>query len=257
MKNSRNNAFTLIELLVVIAIIGVIAALLVPAIGNALDNARSSQCKSKLTQLVKASFEFAGENDDNLPAAAPHSGPGTDWSKGFLGKEILDGSASGSPAGGIATETGSLGAYLADYNVKTFARCPGIKKGNPGSGVGSNGMFDYAMVGAFNGARTHLLPAKTRYGNSFATAFGTMLTPLFVEEDPLQINGASVDTIFSLNNLFGTWHPRLKSNYAAVDGSVQAIKFKGNYGSRNAPSCSQLYSENGTSLADEKPYGSW
>lgn len=75
---ARAIRFTLIELLVVIAIIGILAALLLPALQKAKFMARVVQCKSKIAGISRAMLIYAGDNDARFPETVPQW-DGSSW----------------------------------------------------------------------------------------------------------------------------------------------------------------------------------
>src|SRR3989442_9631595 len=64
---AQEAAFTLMELLVVIAIIGILAALLLPALARAKEAGRATVCLSNLRQAGFALQIYVQENNNRLP----------------------------------------------------------------------------------------------------------------------------------------------------------------------------------------------
>src|SRR3954453_13906666 len=79
-RRAISGAFTLVELLVVIAIIGILIALLLPAIQAAREAARGSQCMNNMRQVG-----IALHNNVTAKRKLPSGGEGTNWATNGTG----------------------------------------------------------------------------------------------------------------------------------------------------------------------------
>jgi len=123
--------------MVVVAIIGILAGLLLPALGKVKTKARATECLNNLRQLHLGWTMFASDHDDTLPPnndtedKAGKDAAHPSWVAGWLRTENEPGDKSDNTdtsllVGQKYAEFGSIGVNVQNPNVY---RCPGDRSG--------------------------------------------------------------------------------------------------------------------------------
>jgi len=114
--SSGRGGFTLVELLVVIAIIGMLAGMILPALARARENAKASQCQSKLMLLGVAEAMYSSDNRDKLTFAAMRGlNTGGEWTYDDLLADYI---------GAALTEADKRANQSPEAKVGLLLRCP-------------------------------------------------------------------------------------------------------------------------------------
>ena len=144
-------SFTLMELLVVVAIIGILASLLLPALGKARATARQAQCLNNVRSNLTGTFMFLDDNDGAFwPKRAKKGGDNPDLSaaeSGFIRYSSSDFYDTRDKDLSISNSRGSYKVRIWDYVPSIEAQiCPSHTHEDEKHQY----MFSYGFSGAYD-----------------------------------------------------------------------------------------------------------
>jgi len=196
----RQKNFTLIELLVVIAIIAILAAMLLPAMSQAREIAKMSQCSGNLKQIGVAYTMYANDFSDFIPYHynKPDLRCTSNWTIP-VAYGVLSSNGYLPQSGGVPDS--QKGKGYANERSKLF-RCPG---GRTNSFLKDNSMGDYMSdIPVIDGARKNVIYARiNRVARDYFLVTDLILSDTLRDHGQLRANVLYVDgRVKSISRLF-------------------------------------------------------
>jgi len=240
-KSQAPAGFTLIELLVVIAIIAILAALLLPGLAKAKQQAQGAKCISNLKQLTIGWIMYTGDNGNRLPPNGdegsqpispvdPTAQPGGKDSQWCPGRQDLPNELSlANVTPNVGWEWIRAGLIYPYVNNCGVYLCPADKGFFPSFGLQYPHVRSMSMntwlspIAPWNGITT----VESYYKDADLGKPGASKIWVFIDENPMSINDGS----FICDPLINMWidcpasYHNNAGGLAFADGHAQIKKW--------------------------------